>query len=124
MKNAAPRPGHGPSLPGLTRLRGSRMTAAHTKVEWLAERYQGQSLNRLEDLRFLTGRGSYVADEQVPGVLHAYVLRSLDAFARIARLELEAARAMPGPHGSEGFSGKSRQGNSPQVDYGGRRCLS
>jgi carbon-monoxide dehydrogenase large subunit len=62
----------------------------------LRERYQGQSLNRLEDLRFLTGRGRYVANEHVPGVLQAYVLRSPFAFARIVRLELEAARAIPG----------------------------
>ena len=29
-----------------------------------------------------------------------------------------------GPHGSEGFSGKSRQGRSPKTDYGGRSYLS
>jgi len=62
----------------------------------LQERYQGQSLNRLEDLRFLTGRGRYVSDDSVPGVLHAYVLRSPHAFARIIRLELEAVRAVAG----------------------------
>ena len=62
----------------------------------MRERYQGQSLNRLEDLRFLTGRGRYVADDAVPGVLHAWVLRSPHAFARIVRMNLEAARAIPG----------------------------
>ena len=62
----------------------------------MQKRYQGQSLNRLEDLRFLTGHGRYVADDHVPGVLHAHVVRSPVAFARIARLELEAARAVPG----------------------------
>jgi carbon-monoxide dehydrogenase large subunit len=62
----------------------------------LRKRYQGQSLDRLEDLRFLTGRGRYVADESVPAVLHAWVLRSPHAFARIIRFELEAARALPG----------------------------
>jgi aerobic carbon-monoxide dehydrogenase large subunit len=62
----------------------------------LRERYQGQSLKRLEDLRFLTGRGRYVADDRVADVLHAHVVRSPHAFARIARLELAAARALPG----------------------------
>ncbi|MEA2837034.1 MAG: aerobic carbon-monoxide dehydrogenase large subunit [Bradyrhizobium sp.] len=62
----------------------------------MRERYLGKSLNRLEDLRFLTGRGNYVADDSVPGVLHAYVLRSPHAFARIAGVDLEAARAVPG----------------------------
>jgi carbon-monoxide dehydrogenase large subunit len=64
--------------------------------ERLRERYQGQSLNRFEDLRFLTGRGRYVANDHVPGVLHAYVVRSPHAFARISRLSVEAARAVPG----------------------------
>ena len=62
----------------------------------MRERYQGQFLNRLEDDRFLTGRGRYVADDGVPGVLHAHVLRSPHAFARITRLDLAAARAVPG----------------------------
>ena len=62
----------------------------------MRERYQGQSLNRLEDHRFLTGRGRYVANDHVPGVLHAHVVRSPHAFARIVRLDLEAARALPG----------------------------
>src|SRR5882757_10146390 len=64
--------------------------------EWLRERYQGQSLNRLEDHRFLTGRGTYVANDHVADVLHAHVVRSPHAFARIARISLEAARALPG----------------------------
>ena len=62
----------------------------------MRERYQGQSLNRLEDLRFLTGRGRYVANDHVANVLHAHVVRSPYAFARISRLNLEAARAVPG----------------------------
>jgi carbon-monoxide dehydrogenase large subunit len=62
----------------------------------LRERYQGQSLARLEDQRFLTGRGTYVANEHVPGVLQAYVLRSPFAFADIVRLNLDAARKIPG----------------------------
>src|ERR1700716_3136532 len=66
------------------------------KGERLRERYQGQSLNRLEDLRFLTGRGTYVANDHVANVLHAHVVRSPHAFARITRLSLEAARALPG----------------------------
>ena len=62
----------------------------------MQERYQGRSLNRLEDHRFLTGHGKYVANDHVPGVLHAHVVRSPVAFARIARLDLAAARALPG----------------------------
>ncbi len=60
------------------------------------ERYQGRSLNRLEDHRFLTGHGKYVANDHVPGALHLHMVRSPVAFARIARLDLAAARALPG----------------------------
>ena len=95
MKNAAPRPGPEAVIAGLDPAAGLAHDGAN-EGERLAERYQGQSLNRLEDLRFLTGRGRYVADDSVPGVLHAYVLRSPHAFARIARLDLEAARAVAG----------------------------
>jgi carbon-monoxide dehydrogenase large subunit len=62
----------------------------------LRERYQGQSLNRLEDHRFLTGRGTYVANDHVADVLHAHVVRSPHAFARITRIGLDAAQALPG----------------------------
>ena len=47
-------------------------------------------------MRFLTGRGRYVADDHVANVLHAHVVRSPYAFARISRLNLKAARAVPG----------------------------
>ena len=62
----------------------------------MRERFQGQSLNRLEDHRFLTGHGTYVANDHVAGVLHAHVVRSPHAFARITRMSLDAARALPG----------------------------
>jgi carbon-monoxide dehydrogenase large subunit len=56
----------------------------------------GRSLNRLEDERFLRGRGRYVADIAVPGALHGVVVRSPHAHARIAAVNIEKARAMPG----------------------------
>ncbi|HEX6141653.1 MAG TPA: xanthine dehydrogenase family protein molybdopterin-binding subunit [Geminicoccaceae bacterium] len=56
----------------------------------------GQPMRRIEDQRFLTGRGSY-ADDVVPeGALHGFVLRSPLAHARITSLDVEAARAAPG----------------------------
>ena len=36
----------------------------------------GQPLKRFEDPKLITGKGSYVDDIQLPGMLHAYVLRS------------------------------------------------
>src|ERR1700749_3126042 len=56
----------------------------------------GRSLNRLEDERFLRGQGRYVADLAVRGALHGVVIRSPHAHARIAAVDVEKARAMPG----------------------------
>jgi carbon-monoxide dehydrogenase large subunit len=56
----------------------------------------GAPIPRVEDARLLAGRGSYVADLVMPGMLHAAFLRSPHAHARIAGLDLAAARAAPG----------------------------
>ncbi len=58
--------------------------------------FSGRSLRRVEDARFLTGGGRYVADIAVPGALRGVALRSPHAHARIAALDAAAARAMPG----------------------------
>ena len=59
----------------------------------------GHSLRRLEDQRFLTGRGHYVDDFAVPGQLHGIVLRSPHGHALIERIDTASARAMPGVSG-------------------------
>lgn len=51
---------------------------------------------RLEDPRLLRGRGQYVDDVRLPGMLHMAVLRSPHAHARIRRVDVSAARALPG----------------------------
>ena len=51
---------------------------------------------RIEDRRFVTGQGRYTDDRMPDGVLHAVFLRSQHAHAVIARIYVEAARAMPG----------------------------
>ena len=67
------------------------MTSALT-----AGRFVGQSVRRKEDPRLLTGRGTYVDDVVVPGMLHAAFLRSDIARGRITRLDVDAARALDG----------------------------
>ncbi len=57
---------------------------------------RGRSVRRLEDIRFLTGRGRYVEDFTAPGEVHAYVLRSPHAHAMIERADTMAVLAMPG----------------------------
>jgi carbon-monoxide dehydrogenase large subunit len=56
----------------------------------------GAPVRRREDLRFLTGRGRYVADLAFEGELHCAFVRSPHAHARIAGIDTRAARAAPG----------------------------
>jgi aerobic carbon-monoxide dehydrogenase large subunit len=56
----------------------------------------GSPIERREDFRFLTGRGQYVDDLTLDGVLHAAILRSGVAHGRIRSIDTAAARARPG----------------------------
>ncbi|PKB63774.1 MAG: hypothetical protein BZY80_05410 [SAR202 cluster bacterium Io17-Chloro-G2] len=58
--------------------------------------YTGQPLKRFEDHRLLIGQGSYVDDIKLPGMLHALVLRSPHAHARIASIDAGQALRAPG----------------------------
>jgi aerobic carbon-monoxide dehydrogenase large subunit len=56
----------------------------------------GKSLQRREDVRFLTGAGQYTDDVLLPGQTHGVFLRSPYAHARIKSIDLKAAKAAPG----------------------------
>jgi aerobic carbon-monoxide dehydrogenase large subunit len=56
----------------------------------------GTSPRRKEDRRLLRGAGRFVDDLQRDGMLHLGVVRSMHAHARVAGIDLAAARAMPG----------------------------
>ncbi|HTN96088.1 MAG TPA: hypothetical protein VL101_03850, partial [Nordella sp.] len=56
----------------------------------------GQRILRKEDRRFITGEGRYVDDIVLPGLVHADVLRSPHAHARINSIATKRALAMPG----------------------------
>lgn len=58
----------------------------------------GRSVPRVEDDRLLRGEGRFVDDIRVPGALEAAFLRSPQAHARITRIDVAAARAVPGVH--------------------------
>ena len=58
----------------------------------------GEPVERFEDLRLLRGRGSYVDDQHVEGMLHAAVLRSPVAHGRIRELNVEKAKSLRGVH--------------------------
>tara|TARA_Y100000590_G_scaffold132292_1_gene151141 strand:- start:605 stop:3004 length:2400 start_codon:yes stop_codon:yes gene_type:complete len=56
----------------------------------------GRSISRREDERLLRGAGRFAADENVPGQLHAAILHSPHAHARIVNIDTTIAEAMPG----------------------------
>jgi aerobic carbon-monoxide dehydrogenase large subunit len=56
----------------------------------------GTPRRRVEDRPLLTGAGRYTDDVPLPGTLHVYFLRSPHAHARIARVDVAAARRAPG----------------------------
>ncbi len=56
----------------------------------------GASTRRVEDARFLRGRGRYVADLQLHGTAEMLVIRSPHAAARIDAIDAAAARTAPG----------------------------
>jgi carbon-monoxide dehydrogenase large subunit len=58
--------------------------------------YVGRSLLRREDRRLLTGQGQFIADLVLPRMLHAVLVRSPVAHARIRSVELSRAGAAPG----------------------------
>src|SRR5260221_9419195 len=58
--------------------------------------YVGRSLLRREDRRLLTGQGHFVADLVLPRMLHAVLVRSPVAHARIRGVDLSRAAAAPG----------------------------
>ncbi len=56
----------------------------------------GTSRKRVEDVRFTQGRGNYVDDIQMPGMLFGDFVRSPYAHARVVKVHKEAALALPG----------------------------
>ncbi|WP_419862839.1 aerobic carbon-monoxide dehydrogenase large subunit [Candidatus Poriferisodalis sp.] len=56
----------------------------------------GASRRRVEDNRFIRGKGNYIDDIALPGMLHMEILRSPLAHARIRSIDVSAAWAIPG----------------------------
>ncbi|MEY4903174.1 MAG: hypothetical protein RLZZ292_989 [Bacteroidota bacterium] len=56
----------------------------------------GKSVKRVEDKRFITGKGRYTDDIVLPGQTHAAFTRSPYANAKVTSIDISAAKAMPG----------------------------
>jgi len=59
-------------------------------------KFFGDRLLRKEDPRLLTGRGRFLGDIALPGMLRVAMVRSSHAHARVVRIDTEQARAHPG----------------------------
>src|SRR4030088_537535 len=66
--------------------------------EQRAERLQGMGCKRkrVEDVRFVQGKGNYVDDMKLPGMLYGDFTRSPPAHARIKKIDVSKAAAVPG----------------------------
>jgi carbon-monoxide dehydrogenase large subunit len=62
----------------------------------MAEKIIGAAIKRREDPRLIKGEAKYLDDIQLPGLLHAAILRSTYAHARIKRIDTARAQKAPG----------------------------
>jgi carbon-monoxide dehydrogenase large subunit len=60
--------------------------------------FVGQPIERLEDFRFVRGRGQYVDDLARNDMLHAAILRSAVAHGRIRAIDVSRAKKISGVH--------------------------
>jgi carbon-monoxide dehydrogenase large subunit len=67
------------------------VTTTEPHTGWL-----GKSVKRREDARFIRGKGNYVEDVKLPGMLHMAILRSPFAHARINSIDTSRAEQSPG----------------------------
>ena len=59
-------------------------------------KYIGASIKRREDPRFIQGKGGYVANIELPNMVHLAVKRSVYGHAKIKRIDTKKAKALPG----------------------------
>src|SRR5207344_2852392 len=76
--------------------RGRRAGGGELVMATVEPRGLGHSVKRLEDGRFLRGRGNYVDDITLPNMLHMELLRSPVAHARLKSIDTSRASALPG----------------------------
>jgi aerobic carbon-monoxide dehydrogenase large subunit len=56
----------------------------------------GHSMKRKEDARFIQGKGNYVDDVKLPGMLYMDIVRSPYAYAKIKKINIDEAMKVPG----------------------------
>src|SRR5439155_9616879 len=80
-------------------VRGSHAPARRLMMAlrtWPEVGGMGHSIKRKEDPRFIRGKGTYVDDVQLPGMLYLDIVRSPHAHAKIIKIDTAKAMAVPG----------------------------
>ncbi len=70
-----------------------QVTAVHAET---ANRWVGKPIQRREETRLVQGRGSFVDDTKLEGMLYIKMVRSPYAHAKIERVDVSQAEALPG----------------------------
>jgi probable selenate reductase molybdenum-binding subunit len=72
------------------------MTEKPTKFEG---KVVAQNVQKVDALKLAMGKPAYTADYMPPGLLHVKILNSPHAHARITKIDVSKAEALPGVHG-------------------------
>jgi aerobic carbon-monoxide dehydrogenase large subunit len=88
-------PGLGRALRFVVEL-GQRAGMEHTSEHETQGSILGTRVQRIEDPRFITGQGSYIAGLRLDGALHVTYVRSTVAHARIVDVDVTDAARAPG----------------------------
>src|SRR5258706_7204118 len=70
---------------------GSSKSRAAAAPKWV-----GQPIRRIEEDRLVQGKGIFVDDQKLTGMLHIRFVRSSYGHAKIARVDVTKAAALPG----------------------------
>jgi len=84
----------------------------------MGAKHLGARVKRLEDPALLCGRGRFVDDVKLPGMLHACFARSPHAHAKLVSIDAEAALDLPGVHAvvtASGLPGTMRRTPMPML---------
>src|SRR5258708_12047541 len=87
-------------MPASSRRRSTRRSvcAAGRGADAMGAKHFGARVTRLEDPALLSGRGRFVDDVKLSGVLHACFVRSPYAHARVHGIDAKPAPPMPAVH--------------------------
>ena len=77
----------------------------------------GHSVKRKEDARFIRGKGNYVDDVRLPGMIWLDIVRSPYAHAKITKIDTAKALADTGSAGRDNGSGSRQIQSSLDADF-------